>query len=144
MTRTIVITGASGGIGAASAGSPRRAAGTSPVREHADGAWNRALGRGAAQAAARADVVALFDAAEQAFGRIDGVVNNAGIVAPPLPLRDIEIDRLRRIIDVNLLGICGARGLNDRVGRHSTSKGRGSGANERPCQGRLRKRRTPS
>jgi NAD(P)-dependent dehydrogenase (short-subunit alcohol dehydrogenase family) len=51
-----------------------------------------------------ADVLAMFDAAEKAFGRLSGVVINAGIVAPAQKLADMSTDRLRRIFDVNVLG----------------------------------------
>lgn len=51
-----------------------------------------------------ADVLALFDAAKAAFGGLDGVVVNAGIVAPSLPLAEMDLDRLRRMFEVNVLG----------------------------------------
>jgi NAD(P)-dependent dehydrogenase (short-subunit alcohol dehydrogenase family) len=51
-----------------------------------------------------ADVIAMFDATEKAFGRLSGVVINAGIVAPAQGLADMSADRLRRIFDVNVLG----------------------------------------
>jgi NAD(P)-dependent dehydrogenase (short-subunit alcohol dehydrogenase family) len=54
--------------------------------------------------AVEADVVTLFDAAQSAFGDIDGVVINAGISGPALPLAEMSIDRLRRMFDVNVLG----------------------------------------
>ncbi len=55
--------------------------------------------------AREADVVALFDATASAFGTIHGVVNNAGIiVAPPQPLADMSVERLRRIAEVNVVG----------------------------------------
>jgi NAD(P)-dependent dehydrogenase (short-subunit alcohol dehydrogenase family) len=50
------------------------------------------------------DVLALFDQAETAFGKLDGVVINAGIVAPALQLADMDADRLRRMFDVNVYG----------------------------------------
>ena len=50
------------------------------------------------------DVQRMFDVA-QADGRgLDGVVVNAGIVAPSMTLADMGIDRLRRVFDVNVLG----------------------------------------
>jgi NAD(P)-dependent dehydrogenase (short-subunit alcohol dehydrogenase family) len=137
MTRTIVITGASGGIGAASA---RMAAerGWNIAFNYAsntDGATEtkravEALGARCVMlqgdVAIEADVVALFDAAEAAFGRIDGVVNNAGTLGPPLPIRDIEIERLRRVIEVNVLGaILVAR---EGVRRMATSRGGAGGS----------------
>jgi NAD(P)-dependent dehydrogenase (short-subunit alcohol dehydrogenase family) len=51
-----------------------------------------------------ADVIAMFDAAQAKLGRIDGVVVNAGIVAPPSSLADMSADRLKRIFDVNVYG----------------------------------------
>jgi NAD(P)-dependent dehydrogenase (short-subunit alcohol dehydrogenase family) len=51
-----------------------------------------------------ADVLAMFDASSNALGTLSGVVVNAGIVAPALPLADMAIDRLRRMFDVNILG----------------------------------------
>ena len=46
----------------------------------------------------------MFDAAQDAFGGLDGVVINAGISAPPLPLAEMSTERLRRMFDVNVLG----------------------------------------
>jgi NAD(P)-dependent dehydrogenase (short-subunit alcohol dehydrogenase family) len=55
--------------------------------------------------AEEADVVALFDATVDAFGGVDGVVNNAGIiVAPPRPLADMPLDRIRQVMAVNVVG----------------------------------------
>jgi NAD(P)-dependent dehydrogenase (short-subunit alcohol dehydrogenase family) len=49
-------------------------------------------------------VLRLFDTAQQHFGAIGAVVNNAGIVAPSLPLAEMSAERLRRMLDVNLYG----------------------------------------
>ena len=46
----------------------------------------------------------MFDAAESKLGRLDGVVINAGIVAPPLQLADMTSERLRRMFEVNVYG----------------------------------------
>jgi NAD(P)-dependent dehydrogenase (short-subunit alcohol dehydrogenase family) len=51
-----------------------------------------------------ADVVAVFDAAVSRFGRLDGVVINAGIVAPSAPLAAMDSARLRRTFEVNVYG----------------------------------------
>lgn len=54
-------------------------------------------------------VLELFEQA-QSLGQLSGVVNNAGIVAPSLPLVDVTTQRLRRMFDVNILGAyCVAR-----------------------------------
>lgn len=49
-------------------------------------------------------VTRMFEAATSAFGRLDGVVLNAGIVAPPRPLAEMDVERLRRMFEVNVLG----------------------------------------
>ncbi len=54
---------------------------------------------------ADADSVAqLFARAEEAFGRLDLLFNNAGTGAPPVPLEELALDRWRRVVDVNLTG----------------------------------------
>lgn len=54
--------------------------------------------------AVEADVVRMFDAAAADGRGLDGVVVNAGIVAPSMPLADMGLERLRRVFDVNILG----------------------------------------
>ncbi len=51
-----------------------------------------------------ADVVSMFARAESRLGRLHGVVINAGIVAPSLPLADMDSARLKRVFDVNVYG----------------------------------------
>jgi NAD(P)-dependent dehydrogenase (short-subunit alcohol dehydrogenase family) len=54
--------------------------------------------------AIEADVVGLFAAARAELGGLDGVVVNAGIVAPALPLAQMSAERLRRMFEVNVYG----------------------------------------
>jgi NAD(P)-dependent dehydrogenase (short-subunit alcohol dehydrogenase family) len=54
--------------------------------------------------AVEADVAAMFNAAESKLGRLEGVVINAGIVAPSLQLADMDCARLKRMFDVNVFG----------------------------------------
>lgn len=54
--------------------------------------------------AVEADVVAMFAATERAFGRLNGVVINAGIVAPAAPLAEMSLERMQRVFEVNVLG----------------------------------------
>lgn len=68
----------------------------------------KALGADAAavqgDVAREGDVIAMFDAAEKALGRLSGVVVNAGIVAPASKLADMSVERLERMFAVNVTG----------------------------------------
>jgi NAD(P)-dependent dehydrogenase (short-subunit alcohol dehydrogenase family) len=54
--------------------------------------------------AVETDVIAMFEKTEHALGRLSGVVINAGIVAPGLPLAEMSLERLKRVFEVNVLG----------------------------------------
>ncbi len=51
------------------------------------------------------DVEALADFAWNAFGQVDAVVNNAGVISPPCSAIDTPIEDVRRIFDVNFYGV---------------------------------------
>ena len=51
-----------------------------------------------------AAVDALFGVAEQRFGRVDVVFNNAGTGAPAVPIDELDIEQWRRVVDTNLTG----------------------------------------
>lgn len=51
------------------------------------------------------DVVALFDAAQAKFGRVDLLFNNAGTGAPAIPLEDLTLAQWQGVVDVNLTGM---------------------------------------
>src|SRR5688500_8980533 len=50
------------------------------------------------------DVVELFGSLPAAAGPLRGFVNNAGIVAPAGSVADIDAARIRRLLEVNVLG----------------------------------------
>lgn len=69
-----------------------------------------------------AEVDALVAAAEERFGRIDFLINNAGGQFPALPF-DISDNGWRAVVDLNLNGTWN---VTQRVGRHMVDRGFGS------------------
>jgi len=115
MTRALIVTGSSRGIGAATCLLAARDGWDVAVNYARDAeaaaevvAAVQALGRKAVairgDVTAEADVIALFDQAEAALGPVSGVVNNAGIVAPSIPVADYTLERMRRVFDINVMG----------------------------------------
>ena len=112
--KVVVITGASSGIGE-SAARLLAAAGAKVVmgarrtdRMEKIAAEIRKAG-GAAEFRAtdvtkRGDVQALVDAALKSFGRVDVMVNNAGLMANS-PLEALLVDEWDRMIDLNIKGV---------------------------------------
>ncbi len=68
-----------------------------------------------------ADVIGLFHAVVAHFGRLDGFVNNAGIVGPTARLDEMSDERLARMFAVNTLGAVVA--AREAVRRLSTRHG---------------------
>jgi NAD(P)-dependent dehydrogenase (short-subunit alcohol dehydrogenase family) len=52
-----------------------------------------------------ASVKALFEAAVNAFGRVDLLFNNAGVNAPGIPLEDLTLEQWKNVVDINLTGM---------------------------------------
>ena len=136
-TRVVLITGASRGIGRATAvmlGEQGAAVGLNYVSdrsaaEQTAGEVERAGGRALLLQGDVADecaVLSMFDALERSCGRIDALVNNAGIVAPSLPLAQMDAARLKRMFDVNVFGayLC----AREAARRLSTDRGGHGGA----------------
>lgn len=51
-----------------------------------------------------ASVRALFDAVIEKFGRLDLLFNNAGALAPGVPMDELTFDQWRAVVDTNLTG----------------------------------------
>ena len=112
--KVVVITGASSGLGEAtarhlSAQGARVVLGARRVDRMKSLADD--LTRSGAKALAvttdvthRDQVEKLVDAAVQAFGRVDVMINNAGLM-PQAPLERLKVDEWDRMIDVNIKGV---------------------------------------
>lgn len=72
-----------------------------PVAEEAQGAGAEVLAV-PADVASAADVEGLIQATVGRFGRIDVLVNNAGLLGPRVKIKEYPEDEWRRVIDANL------------------------------------------
>ncbi len=114
MEKVVLITGASSGIGAgiarelANAGATlmlgaRRTDRLEALAEEIRRAGGKVSIR-RLDVTDRADVVAFAEAARSEFGRVDVIVNNAGIM-PLSPMASMKIDEWDRMVDVNIKGV---------------------------------------
>jgi NAD(P)-dependent dehydrogenase (short-subunit alcohol dehydrogenase family) len=112
--RVALITGASQGLGRALALAyaeegasvvinSRSEESISPVAEEAGNVGAEVLAL-AADVAKGADVERLVGTAVERFGRIDVLVNNAGVLGPRVAIEEYPEDEWRRVIDANLTG----------------------------------------
>jgi NAD(P)-dependent dehydrogenase (short-subunit alcohol dehydrogenase family) len=107
----VLVTGGGSGIGEATAGAFARAGATVVVADlNRDRAHSVASGLGSrhlavsGDVACEADVVAMVQAAQDRYGRIDVVVNSAGIPDSFKPTVEQDLAHWRRLIDVHLTG----------------------------------------
>lgn len=112
MTRkSLLITGASAGIGAACARLASAAGYDLYLSYNSDADGAKASADAARAAGVSATIVQADVADPKAISdmfadipRLDGLINNAGIVAPTARLTDMDHARLRRMFDVNVIG----------------------------------------
>lgn len=133
--KTILITGASRGIGRSAAILAGKRgwsvgvnyAGNAQAAEETAEAVREAGGKAVTikgDVSVEADVIAMFDKTEQEFEPLDGVVINAGILDRSMKLADMDMERIRRMFDVNTIGayIC-ARETARRLPKSRGGKG---------------------
>jgi len=112
--KVVVITGASSGLGQATARllsaqgatvvmGARRIDRLQALAQELAGGSGKALAV-ATDVTQRDQVKRLVDAAVQAYGRIDVMINNAGLM-PHSPLERLKVDDWDRTIDVNIKGV---------------------------------------
>jgi len=112
--KVVVITGASSGLGEATARrlsdegativlGARRSDRLKTLVSEITGKGGKALAK-ATDVTLVDEVRALVDAAVQAYGRIDVMINNAGLM-PQSPLERLKIEDWNRMIDVNIKGV---------------------------------------
>ena len=112
MTRkSLLITGASAGIGAACARLAAQRGYDLILSYNTDRAGAEAVAEDARAAGAQARILQADVGDPEAIAalfaqipRLDGLINNAGIVAPTGRLTDMDHARLRRMFDVNVIG----------------------------------------
>ncbi len=137
MSKVLLITGASRGIGAETArlAAARGYALCLNYRHDEKAASNLldSLSAGGhpailfqADVSVEAEVEAMFRAIDDEFGRLDGLVNNAGILETQCRLVDMDPQRWRRVLDINVVGsfLC----AREAVRRMSTENGGHGGA----------------
>ena len=112
--KVVVITGASSGLGEAAARhlsalgatvalGARRVGRIDALAKELDGRGAKALAL-ATDVMRREDIKRLVDAAVNSYGRVDAIINNAGLMAHS-PLERLKVEDWDRMIDVNIKGV---------------------------------------
>nr|OQO17585.1 hypothetical protein B0A51_14936 [Rachicladosporium sp. CCFEE 5018]OQO24060.1 hypothetical protein B0A51_09613 [Rachicladosporium sp. CCFEE 5018]OQO24469.1 hypothetical protein B0A51_08578 [Rachicladosporium sp. CCFEE 5018] len=115
MATNVLITGASRGIGRATAilaGKRGWTVGINYVQDKTAAMETEAAVRAAGGNAlilqgdmsVEAEILRVFDSFEASCGHITGVVVNAGVTAPSMPLADMTLERMKKVFDINVLG----------------------------------------
>lgn len=134
--KVLLVTGGSRGIGAAVARQAaaagwhvavnytRDAAAAERVAADVQAAGRRAL-TVAADVADEAQVLAMFARIDAEFGRLHGLVNNAGVVDMPARLDEMSVERWQRMFGINVIGslLCAREAVRRMSRRHGGAGG---------------------
>jgi len=136
LNKVVLVTGGSRGIGAATARLAARQGWTVAVNyardaQAADAVVRQIHEAGGEAIALQADVakedevVALFQAVDARLGRLDALVNNAGVVDVPARVDQMSAERLRRMFDINVVGsfVCAREAVRRMSTRHGGAGG---------------------
>lgn len=136
MGKVVLITGASRGIGAATALLAAQQGWAVAVNYVANSLAAdevvrqiRAAGGTAmavqADVAVQAQVLRMFDAVDAKLGRLDGLVNNAGVVDVPARVQDMDVERLERMWATNITSsfVCAGLAVKRMSTKHAGSGG---------------------
>ncbi|MEZ5784174.1 MAG: SDR family oxidoreductase [Rhizobiaceae bacterium] len=113
--KTLLVTGGSRGIGAATAllaaqsgwrvavnYTSNEAAAAKVVAAITDSGGEAFAVKG--DVGSEADILTMFEAVDERYGRLEGLVNNAGIAGPELRLDQMDSARIERMFRVNVTG----------------------------------------
>lgn len=115
MKPIMLITGASAGIGAACALIAAKRGFDLALNYRSDDAGAEAVAKSCRAAGARvlmckgdvsdpAAIDAIYASIDATFGRLDALINNAGVVDQTAKVTEMSYERLRRMFDVNVIG----------------------------------------
>ena len=136
MDKIVLITGASRGIGAATAQLAARQGWAVAVNYQgnqaaADAVVQQIRAAGGTALAVQADVadeaqvLAMFATVDTQLGRITALVNNAGVVDTTQRVDEMSVARLRRMFDINVIGsfVCASEAVRRMSTRHGGAGG---------------------
>lgn len=134
--KAMLVTGGGRGIGAAvarlGAASGWRVAINYAANEKAAAALVDEIAKAGGEASAvrgdvghEADVLSMFEAVDKRFGRLDGLVNNAGVVDRKARLDQMDIGRIERMMRINVIGsmLCAREAVKRMSTRHGGEGG---------------------
>ncbi len=131
-----VVTGGSRGIGAATAKLLADRGYDLCINYFLNAAAAEQVARAAGEAGGRAivvqgdvsdeaDVARLFDTVDKDLGTVSALVNNAGILDRQMPVEDMDAERIRRVLEVNVLSafFCSKAAFKRMARKHGGSGG---------------------